>query len=267
VSHYPFESRFPYPLPAALVAVPVAWLAAVPAAAVFTGVTCGLLAWAWGRDGLWRFWAFFSTPMLMVLVLAQWAPLLIAGALVPALGFALALKPTLGLALFAWRPSWRTFAAGLAVCVVCLFLVPTWPLDWVRAARTTVGHPPPIARPLGWLPLLALLRWRRPEARLVAVMACVPQNPYFYDQLPLWLVAWNGRTAFLLTGLSWVAYAGAKAHCADLYFCGTEAEPWVQWLLYVPAAALVLARDREGRWTTILGRAPLGARAIDQGPT
>jgi hypothetical protein len=92
-------------------------------------------------------------------------------------------------------------------------------------------------------------------------MTCVPQNPYFYDQLALWLVAWNGRTAFLLTVLSWIAYVGTKAHCADLYFCGTEAEPWVQWLLYAPAAALVLVRGRECPWTAWLGR----ARSIEHG--
>jgi hypothetical protein len=251
---YPFESRFPYPLPAALAAVPLAGLPAVLGAALFVGVSCGLLAWAWGRDGMWRFWAFCSAPLVMTLALGQWSPLLIAGSLLPPLGFLLAFKPTIGLALFASRPSWRTAVAGLAVCAACLLLVPTWPLDWVRAARETVGHPPPIARPLGWLPLLALVRWRLPEARLVAVMACVPQNPYFYDQLALWLVAWNGRTALLLTLLSWVAYFGTKAHCADLYFCGTEAEPWVQWLLYIPATALVLARDPVVPWLTRLRR-------------
>jgi hypothetical protein len=75
-------------------------------------------------------------------------------------------------------------------------------------------------------------------------MACVPQNPFFYDQLVLWLVPWNGPTAFLLTALSWVAYGGTKLYCADPYFCGTHAAPWVLWLIYVPATALVLLRDR-----------------------
>jgi hypothetical protein len=252
---YPFESRFPYPLPAAFAALPVAALPAAAGAALFVAVSCGLLAWAWGREGMWRFWAFCSAPLVMVLALGQWSPLLMAGALLPPLGFAMAFKPTLGLALFAWRPSWQAVIGGLFFATVCLVLVPTWPLDWVRAARETVGHPAPILRPFGWVPLLALLRWRLPEARLVALMTCVPQNPYFYDQLALWLVAWNGRTALLLTVLSWVAYVGTKAYCADPYFCGTEAEPWVQWLLYAPAAALVLARGREETWLSWLGRA------------
>jgi hypothetical protein len=96
-------------------------------------------------------------------------------------------------------------------------------------------------------------------------MACVPQNPYFYDQLALWLVAWNGRTALLLTLLSWAAYIGTKAHCADLYFCGTEAEPWVQWLLYVPATALVLVRGRLVPWRRWVGRTPHGDVPLDGG--
>jgi hypothetical protein len=92
----------------------------------------------------------------------------------------------------------------------------------------------------------------------------MPQNPYFYDQLALWLVAWNGRTALLLTLLSWVAYIGTKANCTDVYFCGAEAEPWVQWLLYVPATALALARDVQRPWLTWLGRAPGAQTPPDQ---
>jgi hypothetical protein len=242
--HYPYESRFPYPLPAAVAVLPFAGLAAVPAAALFTGLSSGLLAWATAGEGTWRFWTFLSAPLWLVLQLGQWSPLLMAGALIPTLGFALALKPTLGLALFAWRPSWRAAIAGLLLCAACFLLVPTWPLDWVRAARETTGHSPPVLQPWGWLPLVALVRWRRPEARLVAVLACVPQNPYFYDQLPLWLVAWNGPTAFLLTALSWVAYAGARLQCTNSHYCGAEAMPWVRGLLYAPAAALVLLRGR-----------------------
>jgi hypothetical protein len=162
---YPFESRFPYPLPAALAAVPVAGLPAVVGAALFVGVSCGLLAWAWGRDGMWRFWAFCSAPLVMTLALGQWSPLY--------RGRCCRARLPVGVQADDRARAVRVASVvadgggGLAVCAACLLLVPTWPLDWVRAARETVGHPPPIARPLGWLPLLALVRWRLPEARLV----------------------------------------------------------------------------------------------------
>jgi hypothetical protein len=105
-----------------------------------------------------------------------------------------------------------------------------------------------VTRPFGWIPLLALVRWRDRDAWLVALMTCVPQNPFFYDQLPLWLVARTGRSMCALTVLSWLAYAGTRTVCHDPFFCGEEAAPWVLWLVYVPAAALVLAR----RWNADL---------------
>jgi hypothetical protein len=154
----------------------------------------------------------------------------------------------------------RRSSAGRCSASCPLLVLPRWPLEWVEAARHTVGHPGFVTRPFGWLPLLALLRWRDRDARLVAVLACVPQNPYFYDQLPLWLVARSGRTAFALTALSWLAYAATTRVCADPHFCGEEGAPWVLWLIYVPATLLVLARGREARlaalWRRDATRAP-----------
>ena len=243
---YPFESRFPYPIPAALVALPVAWLPAGVAAALFFGASAAALSWALLADGgIGRLAMLASAPFAMALVLGQWAPLLVAGALLPAFGWALACKPTLGLALFVSRPSRGAVVGGAALTLVGLLLLPRWPLDWVRAATQTVGHPAFVVRPFGWIPLLALVRWRDPDARLIAALACVPQNPFFYDQLPLWLVARSGRAGIALSALSWVAYAGTRAVCDDPHFCGDEGAPWVLWLVYVPATLLVLARGRD----------------------
>jgi hypothetical protein len=245
---YPFA----YPLPAALVVIPFAGLAAPVAGAVFFAASAALLAWALlGNGGIWRLWMLTSVPFAMTLSLVQWAPLLVAGALVPMLGWALVCKPTLGLALFVRRPT-RTAVVGGAILLVASFaFVPRWPIEWLHAGARLVGHPAFVTRPFGWIPLLALLRWRDGDARLVACMACVPQNPFFYDQLPLLLVARTGRSAAALAALTWVAYAATQATCADPFYCGPESEPWVVWLLYVPATALVLARgDRTGltRW-------------------
>jgi hypothetical protein len=241
---YPYDSRFPYPIAAALVAVPLAWLSAALAGAAFVGLSGAALTWALTArgGGMGRLWMLASAPFAMALTLGQWAPLLIAGALLPAVAWALALKPTLGLALFAARPSRAALVGGAVLCGAGLLVLPAWPVEWVRAASFTVGHPPFVGQSWGWLPLLALLRWRDGDARLVAVLACVPQNPYFYDQLPLWLVARSGRAAAALTALSWIALAGAQATCTEPFYCGEAARPWVLWLLYVPATLLVLAR-------------------------
>ncbi|MGZ8492327.1 MAG: hypothetical protein ACXWZS_09010 [Gemmatirosa sp.] len=253
---YPYDSRFPYPITAALAAVPLAWMPVAVAGAAFVGISSAVLAWALlaGGGGMGRLWMLASAPFAMALSLAQWAPLLIAGTLLPAFAWALALKPTLGLALFVARPSRAAVIGGAVLCAVGLLLLPTWPMDWVRAASFTIGHPPFVVQPWGWLPLLALLRWRDGDARLVAVLACVPQNPYFYDQLPLWLVARSGRAAVALTALSWIALAGAQATCTEPSYCGEAARPWVLWLLYVPATALVLARGQAPRLAALRAR-------------
>jgi len=241
--HYPFETRFPYPLPTAIAALPFAWLVPTVAGALFYGISAALMAFALSRDGLWRFWAFASAPFAMATALAQWSPLLVAATLLAPLGWALVLKPTLGAALFTYRPTWRAAALAALLVAISLAVNPRWPAEWLDVARHVQRHPAPVLEPFGAIALLALLRWRTPEGRLVAAMACVPQNLYFYDQLPLWLVARNGREAFALSALSWVALGITSASCHDQFFCGREARPWVIWLIYVPATLLVLKGD------------------------
>jgi hypothetical protein len=243
IGGYPFENRFPYPLSAAVAVLPIAWLNAATSAALFFGLSTAALTWGMlAEGGLWRLWLLASAPFAMTLALVQWGPLLMAGALLPALGWALVCKPTVGFALFGSRPSWSAAAGCAALIAISLLFLPGWPLEWLRTVTHVEGHPALVTRPFGWIPLLALLRWRDPDARLVALMAVVPQNPYLYDQLPLWLVARTGRSALALAALSWIAFAGTLLTCADGGFCGPEAEPWVIWLLYVPATLLVFLR-------------------------
>ena len=243
---YPLESHFPYPLPAAFPALPLAHLPVQTAATVFMAVTCFLFAYAFLREGLWRLWALPTVAFALTTALGQWGPLLIASALLPGMGFLLSIKPTLGLALFAYRPSRQAVIGGAVLGLVALALVPTWPLDWLRITRTIHSHPVPLTQPWGWLPLLALVRWRLPEARLVAAMALMPQNLYFYDQLPLWLVPWNALGTLTLSAGSIVAWGIALRDCPTNY-CGPSSAPGIIALLYLPATVLALVRpERDG---------------------
>lgn len=239
---YPFPQPLFYPLTAVLAAVPFAPLAPRAAAAAFTGLSFGALAWALARTGLARFWIVLSAPAISAFSLVQWSPALLAAALYPWAGLLLVAKPTLGLALFAYRPSWRAALGSAALVALAFVVLPRWPLDWMEAVRHTPHLHPPVVRAGGWIALLALRRWRTPEARLVAVMALVPQNLYFYDQLPLMLVARTGREALALTACGWIAMLAAYAGCTDPNWCGAHAEPWIVWLLYAPATLLVLLR-------------------------
>jgi hypothetical protein len=234
----PYDWPFMYPLTAALVAVPFAVLPMQLAGVLFVTLSVAAFVYVMTKGGMGRCWALLSVPFCLSVVLAQWGPLMIAGAMNPLLGWSLAAKPTIGLALFAYRPGWRTALAALALVLLAFIVQPDWLTDWVRVARTLDGHPVPATNVIGAGAVLSLLRWRRPEARLVGVMALMPQNLYFYDQLPLLLVARTGREAFALTLTSWVAWAGMKVQCGAEPFCGAHAEPWILACMYLPAAAL-----------------------------
>src|SRR5439155_104266 len=68
-----------------------------------------------------------------------------------------------------------------------------------------VALAPPRRRPGGFLMPAALLRWRRPEGRLLAALCCVPHVTTLYETLPLFLVPANRYQAYLLLALSYVA--------------------------------------------------------------
>jgi hypothetical protein len=240
----PYEMYFMYPMTAALAALPFALFVAQVGGALFVAAGAAALTFAITRDGLGRCWMLVSPSFMLAVVLGQWSPILIAAALLTPLAWLLTCKPTIGLALFTFRPGWRPAVICAAFVALAFLIEPRWLSGWLQATGTVREHYIPALRPLGILALLALVRWRRGEARVVAAMALVPQNMYFYDQLPLWLAARSGRATLLLTSLAWVAWVLAERRCGGRPFCGPEAEPWVIGLLYLPAAAMAILSDR-----------------------
>ena len=237
----PNDHWFMYPLTAPLAVLPLAWLPAQLAGALFSGLGAGLLAFVLSRTGgLHSLLMFLSPSVGFAVVLGQWSPLLVAAALFAPLSWALTCKPTIGLPLFLYKPTWHMAVVCTAFLLVSLAIQPTWPLDWWRNSQLLERHYVPALKPFGFLCIFALLRWRRPEARLVAGMSLVPQNLYFYDQVPLFLAATTVRRTILLLILSWCAWWGARIGCETPQFCGVEAEPWVILLMYVPATAMAL---------------------------
>jgi hypothetical protein len=236
---------FMFPVTAVVLAMPFAWMKATVAGTVFVMLTSVWLAFALTRTGgLSRCWLFLSPPYLLAVVLGQWSPLLIAVALSsPVWAWLLTAKP-IGFALFLWRPTWRGALLCAAFLLVTLAVLPTWPVEWMRNALTVPRHPLPLLAPWGALALVALLRWRSAEARLVLTMAALPQHLYFYDQLPLYLAPRTGRRVALLSACGWVAWGLTKASCATPEYCGPEAIQWVMLLQYVPAALMVALPTR-----------------------
>jgi hypothetical protein len=233
-----------YPLPAVLIALPLVLVPIAVARVVFAGVGAGFLAYAMTGRGWWGLAVFASAPLLDALTNVQWSPLLTAAALLPALGWALAAKPTIGLALWSAFPR-RTTAIGVAVLAgVSLLVMPGWPRSWLAAASTAHHILPPIVRPGGFLLLLALLRWRRPEARLIAALSCLPHSPALYEALPLFIAASTAREALALALLSYLAYGATLLLPSGLPLAEWNAARWplMLLLLYLPVLLVVLRR-------------------------
>lgn len=243
---WPLWDRLFYPLPALIVVSPFAQNTLRAGHIGFVVVGTGLLAWRLSRRALWPLLIFASPSFAMAARLGQWSPFLMFGALVPSAGFLLACKPTLGLACFCYRPTWRAAFGVIAILALSLAIMPTWPHKWLENLAEVRAHPPPIATAVGPFLALAALRWRQREARLLLAMSCVPQLLMFADQLPLFLVTRNRREAWLYTlaGLV-VAIIWVPRHYLRPGIVSLTA-PYVLIGCYLPALWIVMRRPNEG---------------------
>jgi len=234
-----------YPFPAVLLFVPFVTIPAPFVDVLWNGVGAGCLAWALTSEQLFppSLLMFIATPFVMAVQASQWTPQLTAAALLPWGGWLFACKPTTALWLFAYRPTRRHVITALIAVSISLVLWPTWPLAWrATFGRLTVVAPVTVFG--GVLTLLALLRWRRPEARLLAAMAVVPHSPIIYETLPLFLVPaswveaavlWAGATAAVIVHDAFGPYATAP----EWLIASGRA---VVWCVYLPALVMILRR-------------------------
>lgn len=195
----PGNDVFLYPLPALLVIAPVAWLPLAASGGAFLGIASALLAYGLLRDGYHRLPIFMGAPFLMAVSLGQWSPLITAAALESNLGFVFAAKPNLGLAAWLYRPNVRAIVAGVIIVAISLAILPTWPIDWYHNVSSRPEKFIPIKTIVGPLLLLAALRWKRREARLLLAMACMPQALFFYDQVILGLIPRTFRQSLIFS--------------------------------------------------------------------
>jgi hypothetical protein len=218
---------------------------------LFVAIGGGLLAWVLTRKRLDnpQLLVFVSVPYLFSIWTSQWSPLLTAAALIPSAGFCLTCKPTIGAALFAAVPTRRALVSAGLLLLASLLVWPAWPREWIAQLPAAAHAQAPVVVPGGVLILLALLRWRRPEARLLVALSLVPQTLLSYEIVPLFLLVTTWREASILWLLSLAAYTLHRAHGAypsfDAYFAGSA--QWFVWLVYLPATALVLSRPNVNR--------------------
>jgi hypothetical protein len=185
---------------------------------------------------------------------AQWSPLLIAALFIPTLAVFISVKPQLGLAVLAGNLSKRSIVSagigGIVLMSISLALLPKWPLEWFRAASTADHMRSPLFQPFGFLILLVLTRWRRPESWIVLTLACLPQTLMWYSFLILLAFPRAYREACVLSLVSSVGFflAGVVAETKPTVE-RTGAILWaiVVFTTFLPAVISILRRTNEPR--------------------
>lgn len=254
-----------YPGTAMVAAIPFTLLSQWAATLLFVWISTALLAYAITADGWYRMPLFLSSAFIVAASAAQWSPLLSAALCIPSLAWLLAVKPNLGLALLASATGERTvkvaIVGGAVLLVVSLMIYPAWPTQWLHAIRSVTNMHAPVLLPGGVFVLLALLRWRRPEARLIVALACVPQTNSWYEALPLLLVPATFRESIMLSVVSTTGGAWWQVLVGRQFITGHTDEELnkITGILmiafaYLPATLLVLNRPNEGKLPPFLDR-------------
>ena len=205
-----------YPLPAVLLALPLAWLPTVWADSLWAAFGVGVLAYAHARSGRIErpaVLAFCSAAIAQCVLTGQWSALLLGAMLLSAdtaWGGLLTCTPTTAIWLFITRPSWRAMHWIGTALALSVMVRPMWPLEWWAATRVVMSYAVvPAVLPFGFIVVLVCAsRWRRPEARLLLLMMMVPHTTFIYETLPLlYLVPTTWRQGWLLCASSWVRFA------------------------------------------------------------
>lgn len=235
-----------YPFTALVLCWPLAFVPLHHAAALFAGVGVGAFVAAfWGRPAVF---AVLSAAVFSNVIQGQWSPLLTSAAAVPWLGLVWAAKPSLGLALALAYPSRQAILGAVALTVLAFLVWPGWMGPWLAGLGRSI-HVAPIRRPGGFLLLAALIRWRRPEARLIAALACIPHMAALYDAVPLFLACrtrWQAYGLAALTQVAAVLCRLATTPDMSLVAVSTRCWPIILVLVYLPALVLVLIAPNEG---------------------
>ncbi len=238
----PCDMALWYPLPALLVVMPLVSLPPSLAAGIFIGVSTALLVYGIARHGQpWQLLMLLAPQYIYAVLTVQWSPLLLASAILGQVSVIAIMKPTIGAAIILARPHRQGIGLALAILALSLVLAPTWPLDWLHNVLNHRGlHAAPLLQPGGFLLPLALLRWTDWRARLLVLMACMPQLSS-YDSLPLYLVAGSAPQVLIQASVGW------------LVFFGMIPSGWETAARYLPPLAFVLWPMVSTKWSAAVG--------------
>jgi hypothetical protein len=250
---FPFAFEFLYPLTAPVAILPLTLMDAAKACAVFAFCGAALLAWALMENGFAPLLGIFGAGMVIATQEAQWSPLLAAATIVPFASVFYVAKPTIGAAMLAARPTRWAVIGAVVLGLASVALQPRWPAEWLGivtsppAPGSRAPYYMPVALGAGPLLLLAALRWRRPEARLLLALSFAPQTVGLYESVPLLLVPRSWKESATVLALSHVLLWRLLALQRDpppsrLFHAGVASV----WLQYLPCLFMVLTRPNEG---------------------
>jgi hypothetical protein len=205
-----WEWHLYYPATSMVATLPLGLLSETTASLAFVWVSAALLTYGLTREGWTRIWILPSAAFISAARSAQWSPLYCAAYLMPPLAWMLSAKPTLGVAVAASARTLRTIKFAtigtIVLFVVSIVLLPRWPAEWIAIVRQQNDLAPAIAWTGGGFILLAALRWRLPEARLLLAMGLVPTTAAWYEALPLLLIGKSKRECQALSLISSIGY-------------------------------------------------------------
>jgi hypothetical protein len=246
-----FEWGWPllYPLPTVVAAVPFIGLPLLAARILFVGLSAGLLAFALTKRGNATLVVLLSAAVTDAVRAGQLSLLMTAGLVVNALAATLVLKPPFGLALLAATPRRQAIgvatATGLLLSIVAFALQPGWLTEWMLLVQSTGHFRAPVLALGGPLLLLALLRWRRADARVLLACACVPHTPVVYDLVPLVMLVRTNREALVFAVLTYAALLAQASFVTNMSAEAAMAARILNVVVYLPALGLVLSRRND----------------------
>ncbi len=245
----PFDWELHYPASTLVAAAPLTLFQERTADFVFVFSSAFLLAYGALRENLDRIWIFASAAFVVNAKSAQWSALTASGFFLPLMGIALCLKPSDGFAILAGtgRRTWLVAAvSALVLLVVSLIMMPEWPRYWISSVTTTWEFVSPVRRAGGFILLLAALRLRTKEGRLLLALALVPQVQSWYAALLPLLVARSKRENQILSLTSSLGYVlliplamSSPTHEISAFDIGRMMVAYC----YLPALIVVLKRD------------------------
>lgn len=242
-----------YPVPAFVTVMPLTLVSFHVAGAIFIFISAVLLAWGATQDGWHRLPIFPSVAFLTSAQLGQWSILMTAALFIPSVALIAAAKPQSSAAIVGSSASRLSLLASLVGGVVLVgfsfVLMPHWFTEWRQMVGSTAYFVAPIARTGGIAIALVLLRWRRSDAWLVLIAACLPQTWYPYNGLLLLSVAETYREACALSLFSSAVWMVVYLLIPGEMRTDQTREFWGTLLVassYLPATLLVLRRPNEG---------------------